>query len=260
MTAGPGVHAMDLPVDWTEALVPAACACARMAAAVAVGGLPLAGVVPLRVRATLAVALAVVALPHAAAAPAGATPLAVVGDAAVGAGLGLVAAAVGAAAGWAGAVVGSLAGLSWADDFAPADDPQAAGLARLAGWLGLAGFLAAGGHLAVVAGLVDSVRVLPLGTPPAAIAARVTGAADVALGLALALAGPALAAVVTFHLAAAICLRAVRFVPGQGILQAAAAAVALAMVVAGAPAWLDGFGGAARGRIERGFAAAPEHP
>lgn len=251
---------MDLTADWLPALVPAAGACARMAAAIAVGGLPLAGVVPLRVRATLAVALAVVALPHAAAAPAGLAPLAIVGEAVVGAGLGLVAAAVGAAASWAGAVVGSLSGLSWADDFGPADDPQAAGLARLAAWLGLAGFLAAGGHLAVVAGLVDSFRAIPLGTHPAAIAVRVTGAADVALGLALALAGPALAAVVAFHVAAAVCVRTVRFVPGQGMLQAAAAAVALGMVVAGAPAWLEGFGVAARTRIERDLAATADRP
>ena len=251
---------MDLPADWSSALVPAACACARMTAAVAVGGLPLAGVVPLRVRATIAVALAVVAMPQAVAAPAGLTPLAIVGEAVVGAGLGLVVAAIGAAAAWAGAVIGSLSGLSWADDFAPADDPQAAGLARLAAWMGLAGFLAAGGHLAVVAGLVDSFRVIPLGASPGAITPRVTGAADVALGLALMLAGPALAAVVVFHVATAVCVRTVRFMPGQGMLQAAAAALALGMVVAGAPAWLDGFGVAARNRIERDLAAAAEKP
>ena len=246
---------MNLPADWPTALVPACGVCARMAAAVAVGGLPLGGFVPLRARAALAVALAVVALPHAAAAADGPAPLVIAGEALIGVGLGLVAAAVCGSAAWAGAAIGSLAGLSWADDFDPAGDPQAAGLARLAAWLGTAGFFAAGGHLAVVTGLIDSFRTIPPGTPLAAVAARVIAAPDVALGLALALAGPALAAVVTFHLAAAVCVRAVRFAPGQGMLQAAAAAVALGMVVVGAPAWLDGFGAAARTSIERGLAA-----
>lgn len=245
--------------EFLTALVPACGIAARMAAAVAVGGLPLGGFVPLRARAALAVALAVVALPHAAGSTAGPAPLVIAGEALIGAGLGLVAASVCASAAWAGAAVGSLSGLSWADDFAPEGDPQAAGLARLAAWLGTAGFFAAGGHLAVVAGLVDSFRAVPVGTPLGAVAARVIGAPDAALGLALALAGPALAAVVTFHLAAAVCVRAIRFAPGQGMLQAAAAAAALGMIVAGAPAWLDGFGAAARNRIERDFAAAA-HP
>ncbi|MFM9057563.1 MAG: flagellar biosynthetic protein FliR [Planctomycetaceae bacterium] len=246
-------------IEWSIAIAPAAVV-ARMAAAVAVGAVPLGDFVPFRARAVLAVALAVVALPHAAGAAGAATPLVVASEAVVGAGLGLVAAAVFAAAAWAGGVVGSVAGLSWADEFAPEGDPQSAGLARLAAWLGIAGFFAAGGHLAVVAGLLDSFRALPVGAPLGAVAARVIGAPDVALGLALALAGPALAAVVVFHVAAAVCVRTVRFAPGQGLLQAGAAAVALAIVVAGLPAWLDGFGAAARGRVERSFAAAPAAP
>ena len=120
--------------------------------------------------------------------------------------------------------------------------------------LGLAGFFAAGGHLAVVVGLVDSFRALPMGTPPAAVAARVIEAPGLALSLALTLAGPALAAVVTFHVAAAVGVRTVRFLPGQGMLQAAAALAALAVVVAGTPTWLTGFGTAARAQVERSLA------
>lgn len=238
--------------DWFTVLVPATCVCTRMGAAVAVGAVPLGAVVPLRARAALAVALAAVALPQAAAMPtADVAPLALVAEAMVGTGLGLVVAVCCAAAAWAGGLVGSVAGLAWADDFDPAGDPQAAGLARLAWWLGLAGFFAAGGHLAVVAGLVDSFRAIPPGAAPSILAELVIATSGQALHLAMALAGPALAAVVTFHVAAAVCVRTVRFTPGQGMLQAAAALVALGIVVAGAPTWLDGFGVAARSRVER---------
>ena len=248
-------------LEWSPALVPAVGACARMAAAVAVGALPLGAAVPLRVRAALVLALAAVALPRATlAADAGAPALVILSESVVGAGLGLVVAACCAAAAWAGAVVGSVTGLAWADDFSTDGDPHTGGVARLAWWLGLAGFFAAQGHLAVVAGLVDSFRAIPVGTRPHAIAARVTEAPDVALALALALAGPALVAVVTFHVAAAVCLRVVRFAPGQGMLQAAAALVALGIVLVGTPVWLDGFGAAARARVERALPAAAPAP
>jgi flagellar biosynthetic protein FliR len=243
--------------DASIVIVPVA-VCARMAAAVAVGAMPLGAVMPLRARGALAIALAAVALPHASlAADAGPATLVILAEAVVGAGLGLVVAACCAAAAWAGGVVGSVSGLTWADDFATDGDPQAGGVARLAWWLGLAGFFAADGHLAVVAGLVDSFRSLPLGTPPSAVAARVAEAPDTALALALALAGPALVAVVTFHVAAAVCLRTVRFAPGQGVLQAAAALVALGIVLVGTPAWLEGFGVAARDGVERTLPATP---
>lgn len=254
---------MDVPPggDWFAVLVPAACVGTRMGAAVAVGAVPLGDVLPLRARAALALTLAVVALPQAAAAPAADTAWhALLAEAFIGAGLGLVVAFACAAAAWAGGLVGSVAGLAWADDFGPAGDPQAAGLARLAWWLGLAGFFAAGGHLAVVAGLVDSFRTIPPGAAPAVVADLVIAAPSLALHLAVTLAGPALAAVVTFHVAAAVCVRTVRFAPGQGMLQAAAALVALGIVVAGAPTWLDGFGAAARARVERGLAAARPAP
>lgn len=239
------------PAEWSVALPLAA----RMAAAVAVGALPLAAEVPLRVRAALALALAAAALPAAAAGAAAAGPLVatIAGEAAVGLGLGLAAALVFGAASWAGSLLGSVSGLSWADDFAAAGDPQSPGLARLAWWLGLSGFLAAGGHLAVVAGLVDSVHAIPVGSMsgPAGWAEPLLGAPAAALALALSLAGPALAAVIAFHVASAVCLRTIRFVPGAGIVQGLAAVVVVAALAAGATVWLEGFGVASCGLIER---------
>ena len=252
---------MGLSFDWSPAVVPALAVLARMAAAVAVGTLPFGPVVPLRVRGALALALAAVALPQAmrVGAPQ-AAPLVILSEAVIGLGLGLVVAACCAAAAWAGGLVGSVTGLAWADEFAPEGDPQAAGLARLAWWLGLAGFFAAGGHLAVVAGFVDSVRTIPAGASPAAVLDAAVAALGFALDLALRLAGPALVAVVIFHVAVAVGLRVVRFAPGAGLLQAAAAAVALVIVVAGLPTWLDGFGSAARDHVERSLAAARAAP
>jgi len=247
----------------------AAAVLARMSAAVFTGAVPLADQVPLKVRGALAVCLAVLALPaagHSGGAPLAAAqlPAVVVGEAVVGLGLGLVAAAVVAAAAWAGGLLGSVSGLSWADDFTtPAGDPQPTGVARLAWWLGLAGFFAAGGHLAVVAGLLESVRGIPVGslcTPGAAESPLVTvvaAAPAAALALVMALVVPALAAVVTFHLAAAICLRTVRFEPGQGLLQAVAAIIVMFTFIAGAEAWLGGFGAVAHAQIERSLGGPP---
>jgi flagellar biosynthesis protein FliR len=234
---------------------------ARVGVASLVG---LAAVFPtatLRIRATLAILLAVVALPLAAAhrgsAPLPAWPLLVAGEAVVGLGFGLAVAIVLAAASWAGGILGSVAGLSWADDFDPEGDAQAAGMARLCRWLALGGFLGAGGHLAVVAGLIDGVRTLPIGavTPgddtfTAGIAAAVTSLPDAALALAVSLALPAITAVLVFHLASTVCLRTIRFVPGQGMLQAVAALVLLAAVALGAETWCGGFGVVARARVE----------
>lgn len=228
----------------------------RMAAAVAVGGLPVFPWLDLKVRAAATLALAAVALPVAA--PAGESlplvPL-LVGEAVVGLGLGLAAALAFAAAAWAGGILGSVAGLNWAADFTP-DAPAGEGSgAQLAAWLGVGGFLAAGGHLAIVAGLVDSVTRLPVGTLAATggagLADLVATLPTAALELSLALAAPALAAVMAFHVAAAICLRAVRFAPGPGLLQAAASLILLAAICAGAGGWTSGFAAAARNQVER---------
>lgn len=255
-----GALAADLPPD----VVLTAGVCLRMAAAVAAGALPLANRVGIRVRVAVAVALALAALPAARAAGAmpdspPPVPFLLVGEAIVGLGLGVAAASVLAAAGWAGLIVGSVAGLSWADDFTPdaEADAQGAGMASFAAWLALAGFLAVGGHLQIVSGLVDSVRRLPVGTAlagdGASLTALVTTLPGMALSLALSLALPALAAVVTFHLAMAICLRAIRFVPGQGMLQAVASLVLFAAVVAGAATWIGGFAAGVHAPLERCF-------
>jgi flagellar biosynthetic protein FliR len=229
---------------------------ARMAAAVAAGGLPVFPWLELRVRAAATVALAAVALP--AAVPAGdALPLGplLVGEAVVGLGLGLAAALAFAAAAWAGGILGTVSGLNWAADFTPDAPAGEGGAGRLAAWLAVAGFLAAGGHLAIVAGLVDSVVRIPLGTLAVAGGAGLTELVatlpHAALELALALAAPALAAMLAFHVATAICLRAIRFAPGPGLLQAAASLVLLAAICAGAGSWTGGFAAAARHQIER---------
>jgi flagellar biosynthesis protein FliR len=229
---------------------------ARMAAAVAAGGLPVFPRLDLRVRAVAVVALAAVALPAAVPVKPGLplVPL-VAGEAVVGFGLGLAAAIVFAAAAWAGGILGNISGLNWADDFNPDAPAGEGGAARLAAWLAVAGFLAAGGHLAIVASLVDSVQRLPVGLVAAGggLESLVDLAAEVpqsALNLAISLAAPATVAVVSFHLAAAICLRAVRFAPGAGLLQAAASLVLLAAVFAGASTWTHGFAAAARRPLE----------
>jgi flagellar biosynthetic protein FliR len=229
---------------------------ARMAAAVAAGGLPVFPWLDMRVRAAATLALAAVALPGAV--PAGDSlsllPL-LLGEAVVGLGLGLAAALAFAAAAWAGGILATVSGLNWAADFTPDSPAGEGGAARLATWLAVAGFLAAGGHLAVVAGLVDSVGRMPVGTLAVAggagLAELVASLPTAALELALALAAPALAAVLAFHVAAAVCLRAVRFAPGPGLVQVAASLVLLAAIGAGAGAWTTGFAAAARHQIER---------
>jgi flagellar biosynthetic protein FliR len=235
---------------------------ARMATAVAAGVLPITSGVGVRVQAAVVLALTMAALPSAAAVSSltGAVPIlfVVLAEALVGLVLGLAAAAVFAAAGWAGGILGSVTGLSWADDFTPEGDPQAAGMARLAWWMGLGGFLAADGHVALVAGLVDSVRSLPVASAVAAdgrfsesLASLATAMPTVALSLALTLALPALAAVLAFHLVAAICARTVPFEPGQGLLQASAALVLLAAVCIGTDSWIGGFAARVQAPLER---------
>jgi len=245
---------------------------ARMAAAVGVGGVPLAADMPWRIRVTLALALAAVATPAALTAtpvigaagtlPVTAFVLLLAGEALVGVALGTAVAAVVAAAGWAGRWLASVAGLSWADDFSPDSAAGPPGVARLAWWLGCLGFLAADGHLAVIGGFVDSVVRLPVGAAFAgdrpAFAALVelaVGMPAVALELALSLGAAALGAVLACHVTAALCLRTIRFAPGQGMLQGVAATVMLVVLFVSADVWLGGFGRLARGRIEAGLAS-----
>jgi len=271
VTEGFRVEPLTVPADSGPLALVAAGVCARVAAAVATGTLPILPGASLRIRGTLTAALVAVALPGALAAAtadgAGSTAgpalgEMLVGEAFVGLGLGTAVAAVLAAAGWAGGVLGSVSGLSWADDFDPdpAGHGESAGIARLARWVGLAAFFAAGGQLAVVAGLVDSVRRVPVGTVfggPAQdwITSVVVAAPGAALDLAVLLAMPALAAVIAFHLAAAICLRTVPFSAGPGLLNALAALVLLAALWLSADAWAGGSAAALFGAVEHCFSA-----
>lgn len=232
----------------------------RMAVAVAAGGLASFPRLGPRISAAAVLALAAAALPAAAGRPLESQPplLVIAGEAVIGLGLGLAVALAFAAASWAGGMLGSVAGLAWADDFAGDPPTGEGGPARLAAWLAVAGFLAAGGHLTLVAGLVDSVQRMPIGSFTTAVAREecaelATVLPTAALSLALAMALPAIAAVLSFHVAAALCLRSVRFVVGSGSLQAAASIVLLAAVVAGAGGWTEGFAAAVQPLLERGL-------
>jgi len=66
---------------------------------------------------------------------------------------------------------------------------------------------------------------------------------------------PGLVAVLCFHLTAAICIRAVPFSPGPGLLQACAALVLLAAISLGADAWSSGFCSLLQGPLEDCFLA-----
>ncbi|MFM8292648.1 MAG: hypothetical protein ACKOC4_13250, partial [Planctomycetia bacterium] len=57
--------------------------------------------------------------------------------------------------------------------------------------------------------------------------------------------------------AAAVCLRTIRFVPGQGMLQTLAALVLLGAVAVGADTWGGTFGIVARAQVERATALEP---
>jgi len=231
----------------------------RIAVAVAAGALPVASGVCLRVQAAIVLGLTVAAFPAARAAAAaarlsGPAVWVVLSEAVIGLGLGLSVAAILSAAAWAGSILGSVTGLSWADDFTPDGDFRTAGMERLAWWMGLAGFFAAGGHLAVVAGLVDSVRSLPVAAVSdwnTGLGGLVTTMPALGLSLATSLAVPALAAVVAFHLVAAICVRTTQFDPGQGLLQAVASLILVAAVCAGTESWIGGFAAAVEAPIER---------
>lgn len=233
----------------------------RMLAVVMAGGLGMFPQIDMRVKGAMALVLAAASLPMAVttAMPQMPSLLPVVaGESIVGFGLGLVVALVFAAASWAGGIVATVAGLSWADDFTPEGNTSGdGGAARLAGWLAIAGFLAAGGHLAVITGLVDSVGRFPVGGMSTGdfggLADIVVTMPAAAMELAWTLALPFLAAVLTFHIAIALCLRSVRFTAGQGIVQAAASIVLLAAIMQGATTWTEGFATAARATFDRGF-------
>jgi flagellar biosynthetic protein FliR len=261
-------------ISWVADPLPVAATLARMATAVAIGAVPVAGLLPWRMRFVVACAVTVAATPLAVATqPVGPArpPVAVLlgGEMLVGLALGTAVAAVMAAAGQAGRLLGSVSGLSWADDFSPEAAGEEAGIARLAWWLGMGGFFAAGGHLAVIGGLIDSVRVLPAGTvfrldagpESSPLVTLVTTLPSLVLELALAVGCAALAAVVAFHVAAAVCLRTVRYAAGPGFLQGLAAVALLAVLFIGAEAWCGGFGILAHDHVARVLVLEPrDHP
>ena len=236
----------------TPEIVVAAGVCGRIMAAVATGTLPILPGASIRIRLTLAFALAVVAVPTAlamqntpAAGPISPLLPVLAGELLVGLLMGTAVAAVLSATAWAGGILGSVSGLSWSDDFDPAVAGESAGIARLAWWVGLAAFFAAGGQLAVVGGLIDSVRHIPVGTafggsPQEWMVTLAITTPGVALSLAAMLAIPALVAVVAFHLASAICLRSIPFSPGPGLLQGLGSLVLLASLWLGAEVWAGG--------------------
>lgn len=259
---------MPFAIGFDAAAVIAAGLVTRLTVAVVAGTLPAYPGVSAGVRVALAAALAVAAWPAAVAAwpPTAALdawPIVVAGEALVGLVLGTAVAAVVAAAGWAGSLLGSVSGLSWADDFAEAGGDPVAGVDRLAWWVGLAAFCAAGGQIAVVGGLIDSVRGLPIGSlcavdpaaasPPTGLLTHAVTAVAAAVSLAVTLAMPALAAVVAFHLASAICLRAVPFAPAAGFLQGVAALVLLAAFAVGLDTWSAASGTLMHAALERLF-------
>lgn len=227
--------------------------------------------VSLRIRAALAVAITAAALPAALATPGveqaaaltgGTAAFVLVGETVLGLALGAALAALVSAGAWAGGVLGSVAGLSWADDFDPDGGTESAGCARFAWWTSAGVFLAGGGLEAIVVGIIDSLRLLPIGAalpasglPQARLDHLAADLPAVALALALALAVPALLAVLAFHLTAAIALRTVPFAPGAGFLQGLAAIVLLGALFVGADAWSRGFPGLVQGPIERVFTA-----
>ena len=167
----------------------------------------------------------------------------IAGEACVGLCLGLTVAAAVSAVAWAGEILGSVAGLAWEDGEEDEAAGSSAGVARLARWLSLAGFLAAGGLDIVLVSLIDAVRSMPVGflsgsataLPPFETwALRMP---SMAIGLAVSLAVPALAAVLVFQVVAALALRTASCDPGPGMLHAATALIVLATIFVNAPAW-----------------------
>jgi flagellar biosynthesis protein FliR len=233
----------------------------RTAGFVAVGTFPLAPGVSLLVRLALGWSLTIAAVPWvlSTAAPppsSPSSPLTLLGELLIGGGLGLCVACLAAAAGWAGSVLGSVSGLAWADDHAASGPSEAATpLARLAWWLAAAAFLGCGGDRVVVGGLLDSFLVMPAGaTAVQGLVAPLMSALAASFRLAVALAFPALLAVLCFHVTAAIVCRTAPLTPAWGLLQGLAACVLLAAIWTGGQAWARDIGPAMQAATERAFA------
>jgi flagellar biosynthesis protein FliR len=242
-------------IDWQMLLVVIVGVLARAGGMLLAGGMRLFPGVTVGLRLGIVVVVSVAAVPAAVLATQRGAAVnsldlipTLIAELLVGCGLGLAVALLVSVAEMAGSMLASVAGLNWADAFTPGGS-SGPGVARLCGWLGLAAFVAAGGQQAAVAGLLDSFWTLPVGQASAPGDAFGSPFLEwlihlpaVCLGLAFAVALPVLVAVVTTHVAAAICLRSVAFTPGPGLLQGVAAVVLLGGLIAGSQQWSGGIG------------------
>lgn len=223
----------------------------RVAAIVEIAAPAIVPGVPFRARVAASALVALAGLPallvsqppSAAAAGWDAAATLLAGEAFVGAALGFVVATLASAVGWAGAVLGDAAGLSW-----PADDEVAeAGVAALARWFSLGVFVSAGGLAGAVLAVIDGIRVLPIGcltagTAPDTFVGLAVAACSSAIGLAVAVALPGLAAILAFQMVAAMVLRAGACAAGPGLVHAAGALVLLAALFHGVSGWSEAAG------------------
>ena len=253
-------------VEPTAALVVAGLA-VRVAGLLLVGGQRLyPGLTP-QVRMGLLLVVAVAAAPAAIAAgqsavePLPPLPLLFGSEFLVGAGLGIAVAILISAVVAAGAMLAATAGLDWAAAFTPGSEDRP-GVARLCGWLGFTAFVIAGGQRMVVNGLLESCWRLPIGRLAGhfgdvefPLAEMLIELPAVGLSLAVSLALPALVAVLTTHVTAAICLRTVSFTAGIGLLQGVAAVVLLGGLLLGSRQWSEQAGQLLVPPLEATFAA-----
>ena len=254
---------MDLPPVVLENAPAVALLCvARVAGFVAIGTLPLASGVPVLVRVALVFAMSLAAvswvLPAGLATPpATSLPLAAATELALGGILGLSVACVTAAAGWAGGMLGTISGLSWADDYSAGPPEASTPLARLLWWVAAATFVSSGGARILLAGLLESFATLPLGGwLDAGISGLLLPTLAMACRLAVAVALPAMMAVLAWHVSATIGCRVIPLSPSTGLLQGTAAAVLLVALWIGSPAWTHGLANAMTASCERVFAEA----
>ena len=245
------VLANSMEASGGPGLIVAAGLLARLVVGIEVAAHGLLPMVEFKARLALSILVALAALPAAFMA----SPLAtaeptlsaaiatIAGEASVGLCLGLTVSAAVSAVAWAGEILGGVAGLAWEDGEEDGAAGSSAGVARLARWLSLAGFLAAGGLDIVLVSLIDAVRSMPVGflsgsatawPPFETWALRMP---SMAIGLAVSLAVPALAAVLVFQVVAALALRTASCDPGPGMLHAATALIVLATIFVNASAW-----------------------
>lgn len=241
-------------------LLPTLCVLARSAGFVAAGSWPLLPGSCLRIRIAATIALSAACLPHAFNAADSAPSLATVPlEAVVGCAMGFCVAAVSAAVSWAVSFALSAVGEDPQPDVT-ADEPSpvesiigtSGALAQLAFWMGTAAFFSAGGERWIVGGLIGSYRSMPPGVWGEADVGRlVLELASSGFTIAVSLAIPLLAALVTFRLTTAIVLRTANLSPGPGLLQAATMIVALVAIVLAGDLWAGRLGNALEGPLER---------